>query len=222
MVASLPSPQQPGVRGGFRRAAYGAAKGGVITLTRVMAVELGPLGVTVNSLAPGAIETELVAQMHSPETRRVYTEWYSAVPLWHAGGDGGGCGFPGLRRRGLHQRSYPGGGWWFPGGRPDGPGGAGGESRHAPSVMQMLRRLVLYYLVLLSQPLVAGSQAEFTLLLENIENATWLRKRWLSQGGCTVGALAGGNRLLYLPDTDRYSVDLVDRESGKLRRLASS
>lgn len=71
-----------GVRGGFRRAAYGAAKGGVISLTRVMAVELGPLGITVNSLAPGAIETEMVAQMHSPVTRRVYTQ---SIPQYRYG-----------------------------------------------------------------------------------------------------------------------------------------
>ncbi len=61
-----------GLRGGTGRAAYGAAKGGVIALTKVMAVELAPSGVTVNALAPGAIETELVARMHSDETRRVY------------------------------------------------------------------------------------------------------------------------------------------------------
>ena len=71
-----------GIRGGFRRAAYGAAKGGVIALTRVMAVELGPLGVTVNTIAPGAIDTSLVAKMHSPETRRIYT---NAIPLYRYG-----------------------------------------------------------------------------------------------------------------------------------------
>ncbi len=67
-----------GVRGGTGRAAYGAAKGGVIALTRVMAVELAPHGVTVNALAPGAIETELVKRMHSPETRVVYR---AGIPL---------------------------------------------------------------------------------------------------------------------------------------------
>ncbi len=65
------------LRGGFHRAAYGAAKGGVVTLTKVMAVELAAQGITVNALAPGAIETELVAQMHSEETRKIYT---NAIP----------------------------------------------------------------------------------------------------------------------------------------------
>lgn len=67
-----------GIRGGSGRAAYGAAKGGVIALTKVMAVELAEYGVTVNALAPGAIETELVARMHSAETRRVYR---AGIPL---------------------------------------------------------------------------------------------------------------------------------------------
>jgi NAD(P)-dependent dehydrogenase (short-subunit alcohol dehydrogenase family) len=67
-----------GIRGGTGRTAYGAAKGGVITLTRVMAVELAAYGITANALAPGAIETELVARMHSDETRRVYR---AGIPL---------------------------------------------------------------------------------------------------------------------------------------------
>ncbi|MGA8261299.1 MAG: 3-oxoacyl-ACP reductase family protein [Arenicellales bacterium] len=71
-----------GVRGGTGRAAYGAAKGGVISLTKVMAVELAPFGITVNTLAPGAVETELVARMHSPETRRVYT---AGIPVGRYG-----------------------------------------------------------------------------------------------------------------------------------------
>lgn len=42
--------------GGY--AAYAAAKAGVETLTRYMAVELGPRGISVNVIAPGATETD--------------------------------------------------------------------------------------------------------------------------------------------------------------------
>ena len=61
-----------GTRGGTGRAAYGASKGGVIALTQVMALEFAKFGITVNTLAPGAIETELVRKMHDEETRRAY------------------------------------------------------------------------------------------------------------------------------------------------------
>ena len=67
-----------GIRGGTGRAAYGASKGGVIALTQVMALELATAGITVNTLAPGAIETELVRKMHDGETRRAYLQ---SIPM---------------------------------------------------------------------------------------------------------------------------------------------
>ena len=39
-------------------AAYAAMKGGIEVLTRYMAKELGPRGIAVNTIAPGAIETD--------------------------------------------------------------------------------------------------------------------------------------------------------------------
>ncbi len=63
-----------GVRGGTGRAAYGASKGGVAALTRVMALEWAESGVTVNTLAPGPIDTPLVQKMHDDETRRTYLQ----------------------------------------------------------------------------------------------------------------------------------------------------
>lgn len=40
---------------------YGAAKGGIIQLTKAMAVELAPYGIQVNAIAPGWIATEMTA-----------------------------------------------------------------------------------------------------------------------------------------------------------------
>jgi NAD(P)-dependent dehydrogenase (short-subunit alcohol dehydrogenase family) len=67
-----------GLAGNVGRSAYGASKGALVTLTKVMAVELAEFDIRVNAIAPGPVETPLVAQMHTPEAR---TKWNRTVPM---------------------------------------------------------------------------------------------------------------------------------------------
>ena len=51
-----------GVVGTPNRAAYAASKGAIDAATRSLAIELGPVGIRVNSVAPGAVDTDLWAK----------------------------------------------------------------------------------------------------------------------------------------------------------------
>ncbi|WP_230983877.1 SDR family NAD(P)-dependent oxidoreductase [Caulobacter rhizosphaerae] len=67
-----------GMTGNAQRCGYGAAKAGMIHLSKVMAVELGARGVRVNVVAPGPIETPLVAGFYTDTIRR---EWIDRMAL---------------------------------------------------------------------------------------------------------------------------------------------
>jgi NAD(P)-dependent dehydrogenase (short-subunit alcohol dehydrogenase family) len=67
-----------GLRGNAGRAAYGASKGGMKTLTEIMAVELASNGIRVNLIAPGPIETPLATTQHDKTVRDA---WEHVVPM---------------------------------------------------------------------------------------------------------------------------------------------
>jgi len=58
---------QHGMVGAPGHVAYCAAKGGVVNLTRQLAVDFGPRGVVVNAIAPGKILTRPLDEPDSPE-----------------------------------------------------------------------------------------------------------------------------------------------------------
>jgi glucose 1-dehydrogenase len=64
-------------------AAYGAAKGGLLTLTRSLALEVAPDRITVNAIAPGMIKTAMTAdRVDDPEKLR---KAEAHIPLGRAG-----------------------------------------------------------------------------------------------------------------------------------------
>ncbi|MEJ2600176.1 MAG: glucose 1-dehydrogenase [Anaerolineales bacterium] len=63
-------------------AAYGSAKGGVINLTRQMAVDYGPQGVRVNAICPGTIPTPMHYAFYTPEEQEAtLADWARTKPL---------------------------------------------------------------------------------------------------------------------------------------------
>ena len=63
-----------GLRANRGRVAYGASKAGVKLMSEVLALEFGNRGVRVNCVAPGPIQTPMVAKLHSADDRRVWLE----------------------------------------------------------------------------------------------------------------------------------------------------
>ena len=67
-----------GLRASTLRVAYGTSKAALAQLTLQHAVELGELGIRVNGVAPGPVNTKLALAVHTPDIRAAY---HDAIPL---------------------------------------------------------------------------------------------------------------------------------------------
>ncbi|MFT5392894.1 MAG: NAD(P)-dependent dehydrogenase (short-subunit alcohol dehydrogenase family), partial [Gammaproteobacteria bacterium] len=70
-----------GQRAALGRTSYGTSKAAVIGLTRQMALELAPLGITANAIGPGPVGTPLMLQALSDEGREAYLDLIPAGRL---------------------------------------------------------------------------------------------------------------------------------------------
>jgi NAD(P)-dependent dehydrogenase (short-subunit alcohol dehydrogenase family) len=76
-----------GLVGGAEAVAYCAAKGGVVVMTKAMAIDHGPQGIRVNAVCPGDTETpmEYADAERKGWTWERYEEWASERPLGRMG-----------------------------------------------------------------------------------------------------------------------------------------
>jgi NAD(P)-dependent dehydrogenase (short-subunit alcohol dehydrogenase family) len=66
------------VRASTLRSAYGTSKAALAHLTKQLAVELASLGIRVNGVAPGPVDTAMAKAVHTPEIR---ADYHDAIPL---------------------------------------------------------------------------------------------------------------------------------------------
>lgn len=71
-----------GLRASTLRVAYGTSKAALIHLTKQQAVELGNVGIRVNAIAPGPVETAMAKLVHTPAIRADYRD---TIPLGRYG-----------------------------------------------------------------------------------------------------------------------------------------
>ncbi len=70
------------LRASTLRVAYGTSKAGIAHLTKQQAVELSELGIRVNAVAPGPVDTAMAKAVHTPAIR---ADYHDTVPLGRYG-----------------------------------------------------------------------------------------------------------------------------------------
>ena len=71
--------------GSIGMAHYSASKGAMITLTRSLAQELGPLGITVNNIPPGAVMQTLMSEQNKDKFQMSMEGLVKAIPVGRTG-----------------------------------------------------------------------------------------------------------------------------------------
>jgi meso-butanediol dehydrogenase/(S,S)-butanediol dehydrogenase/diacetyl reductase len=71
-----------GLRASTLRVAYGTSKAALLHLTKQLAVELGNIGIRVNAIAPGPVETEMAKLVHSVAIR---SDYHDTIPMGRYG-----------------------------------------------------------------------------------------------------------------------------------------
>ena len=67
-----------GMRASTLRIAYGTSKAALIHLTKQQAAELGNMGIRVNAVSPGPVDTAMAKEVHTADIRAGY---HDAIPL---------------------------------------------------------------------------------------------------------------------------------------------
>ncbi|RBR11051.1 uncharacterized protein FIESC28_09196 [Fusarium coffeatum] len=65
---------------GYRMAAYNASKGGILMLSKALAVELAPKGIRVNTISPGFVDSDMTRNVREHKSKREGEQMWLAPP----------------------------------------------------------------------------------------------------------------------------------------------